>query len=550
MRSTLAVAALASTVLLLAPPLGLSGAFLSDPAASTDNVFEAEVPVVVLDGDVADRRVTGQTCRVDLGASRVVQGNLDGDGTDDLVFAAPRGNLSGRGSTGELHVLLGPVVPDDTSEGDLSGSTEQCSSDSTVPAPGVRDLAVTPANVSILGRDDGDLLGGQGHGTGLAVGDLDADGLDDIVVAAPRADGPDGDRAEAGEVYVVFGRSTWPSGLDLNATDPDVEVIGATSGDRLGSVVGVADVTGDGVADLVTGAPGADGSLDARTDAGEVHVFHGPLSSGRIDLADSSADLRVIGPDGGDLLARSGAVLDLDGDGVHDLLPSAPGGDGPNGTRTDAGEIHILLGGSLGTGTRDLADSPADRTVFGEGPGDELGEGLGVGDVGGDGLRDLVVTAPLADGPDDARIDAGSVYVLHNGSGFGPVVDLSDGVANQTIHGNASGDRLGTSLVVGPLNTGSRDDIVVGSTSGNGTAYVLLSRIEPDPVIDLASQPAWRTIVGNGTGDRLGAALAFADHDGDGRRELAVGAPGADAFTDRRTSAGEVLIYEYATLED
>lgn len=549
MNAKVAAGTLALAVLLLAPSFGPSGAFLSDSEASTDNLFEADVPVVVLDADVADRRVTGRTCDNDLGASRVVQGDLDGDGVDDLVLASPLGNLSGRGSTGELHVMFGPVVPDDASQGDLSASTEQCSSDSTVSAPGVRDLALTPANVTIVGRDDGDRLGGAFQGSPLAVGDLNDDGLDDVVVAAPQADGPNGSRSDAGEVYVVFGRSSWPPGIDLASTDPDVEIIGANASDRLGNLVGVGDVTGDGVADLVTGAPGGDGPLDARTDAGEVHVFHGPLAPGPIDLADTSADLSLIGPDAGDLLARSGAVLDRDGDGVRDLLVAAPFADGPTNGRPDAGEVHLLRGGSLGTGTRDLATSPGDRVIYGADPADELGTGLGVGDLDADGVPDLVVSAPFGDGPGNGRTDAGEVHVLHGGPWLGSESDLATGVSNQTIHGNASGDRLGTALLVAAFNSGERDDIAAGSPAGNGTAYVLLSRIDPDPEIDLADEPAWRTIVGNGTGDRFGTALAFTDHDADGHRELTVGAPRADAFTDRRTSAGEVLVYEFDTLE-
>ena len=110
---------------------------------------------------------------------------------------------------------------------------------------------------------------------------------------------------------------------------------------------------------------------------------------------------------------------DLNGDGQPDLLLGADFASGPAETRPGAGEAYVF-GGPLRAGVIDLAaPSPApDLTVYGAdglgaapGFGDLLGI-LAAGDLDGDGIDDLIASAQFADGPANARADAGEVYVF------------------------------------------------------------------------------------------------------------------------------------------
>ena len=124
---------------------------------------------------------------------------------------------------------------------------------------------------------DGMRLDGEharaGVGTAVAgAGDVNGDGLADVLVGSPRTD-PFG-RADAGVAYVVFGGPRVER-LDLALLGQrGYRIAGAAADDRLGNAVaGLGDVSGDGRADLVVGSPRADGTAP---DAGLATVVFGP----------------------------------------------------------------------------------------------------------------------------------------------------------------------------------------------------------------------------------------------------------------------------------
>jgi hypothetical protein len=116
--------------------------------------------------------------------------------------------------------------------------------------------------VIFYGADEGDESAWAVSGAG----DLNDDGIDDVVIGADLAD-PHGLNA-AGESYVVFGRrSGFPAEFELGKLFPTgggdgregFVLEGAVAEDRAGfSVSGAGDLNGDGVPDIMIGAFSAD----------------------------------------------------------------------------------------------------------------------------------------------------------------------------------------------------------------------------------------------------------------------------------------------------
>lgn len=98
-------------------------------------------------------------------------------------------------------------------------------------------------------------------------GDLDGDGLHDLILPLPYAD--EGDLASAGRIAVFYGRTTWPREIGL--AEADVTFVGELARQNVGDHAVVADVDGDGCDDIVT----AFDRLPEETEVGQVFVLFG-----------------------------------------------------------------------------------------------------------------------------------------------------------------------------------------------------------------------------------------------------------------------------------
>ena len=211
-------------------------------------------------------------------------------------------------------------------------------------------LILTRAGVSI----------GSGFGHAVAdAGDMDGDGVTDLLVGAPY---DDGGALDGGMVRVFSGAS----GAILHS------VYGSVAGAQLGySLDSAGDVNGDGVVDFIAGAPG---DFGMTAESGSATIFSG---------ADGSELIRFLGEDLGDKFGVSVAKLgDQDGDGVPDFAIGAPDAEG---LYLDCGRIEIRSGR---TGEPLFA-------MFGDSVRDHLGSSLAAaGDRNGDGSMDVLVGAP------------------------------------------------------------------------------------------------------------------------------------------------------------
>jgi hypothetical protein len=296
-----------------------------DPSTGEVFVIDAETLArggVTTASDVARAMVRGERRGDALGA--VAAGDLDGDGETDLALGAffADGNEPSAIDVGRVYLAYGGLPPD------------------AIPGAAV-SVAGMP---TILGPVPRGLLGRS-----LAVGDIDDDGIDDLVVSAYTSRGKREKEDAAGEAFVVFGGKTRiPRLLDLgSATVPRMASQGRW--DLFGLPVLVADLTGDGSADIVISAQFADSPDGGRREAGCVYVYWGGLKS-VIDAKSGSpdlADVTIFGETDMDTAGGAIAPIALTGTSGSDLLVGAPRA-GRADTGEGEGRLYLVPAASLG----------------------------------------------------------------------------------------------------------------------------------------------------------------------------------------------------------
>ena len=497
-------------------------------------------------------KLTGEPGRL-TGFTVSSAGDVDGDGAADVIVVEPGAWLKFEDTAGAYVVAAADLHAADSADG-LADRTIR-----------LENAAAQPHSRRLVGDP---LLGGFGMGVG-SIGDIDGDGLDDVIAAGRVigtnrhrgsiyiASGADITSTGGGRILDVHGEAWWRfHGHDNPAPGERGVLRGAGSGENVASA---GDVDGDGVADVIFGSVGDDGG------DGAVRYF-APGAASLLMAADlrrsvatgrsraepilPSGAWRLVGEDGGPSRAGIdvGSAGDIDGDGLGDVfvLASDERYDEELRNPSPTGALYLIAAADLpaldaadGTGDRKVslgtvADAPASWKLTGSRPRDlsDAFNSVGpvnvasAGDVDGDSVPELLVGAPTVQ-PDhlNGNLPWGAAYVVS------PArlaeADAADGSADGTVTlGHAAawtfrsigdGDRFDTDTdcctvePAGDVDGDGLADILVGAQSRHvpHLAYLVASRDLPaadradgeaDGVVDLANvaaQPgSWRIRTG------------------------------------------------------
>ncbi|WP_020561603.1 thrombospondin type 3 repeat-containing protein [Methylosarcina fibrata] len=384
----------------------------ADPDDDNDGVLDGEDPSPLVG-------MSGENNGDYFGYSVANAGDIDQDGFDDIIVGSPRSN---------------PVLPGNNTPAGDAGSVIVYSGKTALP---IQDLSFT-----------GDAAGDQ---FGIAVagaGDIDKDGVPDIVVGAHQADAVDPISQKliknAGRTLIYSGAS----GTRL------FDFYGEAAGDSLGvSVAIVGDVDQDGFAEVLAGAWKADGSDAAtgkkQTDSGAAYLY-----SGKTHLLLH----KFQGENKGDYFGYSLTASDVDNDARPDLVIGAYRHDVPAGKKTlsNAGSAYIFS----------AVDFSLLRRLDGAHAGDRLGFAVaGIADVNDDAHADVLVGAPNEDAPNPTTHqkvkDSGTVHIF---SGLdGALLDPLE--SDQPVNTDPQASALFGSAIhaAGDFNNDSVPDFVVGA---------------------------------------------------------------------------------------
>jgi len=362
-----------------ASPNGESGAGESYVVFGSTAGFASQFDLSELDG-TNGFRINGIEGGDESGYSVSAAGDINGDGIDDVMVGAQNAEANGYNRAGQTYIVFGSTAG-------FAAEIDASALDGT-------------NGFQIDGIVGGDLAGISVS----AAGDVNGDGIDDIVIGAERADV--GAETAAGQSYVVFGSTAgFPASFDLSGLDGSngFQINGIDEQDRSGLPVSAAgDVNGDGIGDVLIGAPDAD--PNGRSGAGESYVVFGSTAgfASQIDLSDldGTNGFRINGidtnDDSGDSVSAAG---DVNGDGIGDIIIGADNAD-PNGQNL-AGESYVVFGSTAGFASQlNLSELDCSNgfAILGSRVNDISGDAVSfAGDVNGDGIGDIIVGADVAD---------------------------------------------------------------------------------------------------------------------------------------------------------
>ncbi|CAB5504119.1 hypothetical protein AZO1586I_1238, partial [Bathymodiolus thermophilus thioautotrophic gill symbiont] len=440
-------------------------------------------------------------------------GDVNGDGLDDLIVGAYQASLSGKSNVGKSYVVFGKQ---DNNAIELSA------------------IVAGTGGFVIKGESENDY---SGYSVSNA-GDVNGDGLDDLIVGAYQASLSG--KSNVGKSYVVFGKQD-NNAIELSAIVAGTGgfvINGESMGDESGySVSNAGDVNGDGLDDLIVGTYKIGNSyvVFGKQDNTAISLSAIATSAGGFVINDESAHDHSAG-------YSVSSAGDVNGDGLDDLIIGVNSAN-PSG-KPNAGQSYVVFG-KQDNNTINLSNIVSGIGGFvikGESKSDYSGYSVSnAGDVNGDGLDDLIVGAYRASL--SGKSQAGKSYVVFGKKDNTDVIELSTiaaGTGGFVINGESKNDHSGYSVSnAGDVNGDGLDDLIVGAylaapsgKSQAGKSYVVFGKKDNTNAIELSAIAAGTggfVINGESEDDLSGGSVSSAgDVNGDGLDDLIVGAYGAN----------------------
>jgi hypothetical protein len=354
--------------------------------------------------------------------SSITVGNFNRDAYDDLVVGIPCIDPF-FDCDGRVYVVFGMVSFPDT----------------------LHLASVNPNVTKIYGipTRDGAL------GNMVMAGDINGDTYVDLIVSAPH-------HYPGGQVYIIYGRDTFPAYIYLNLTQAElVRIIDSRPYYATGKSLACMDVDSDGFDDLLLGSPYAIGGSGMAT-----LLFGASDLPDTVFMSDESLGMkRIYGEYTDGNMGWRVAIGHVNADARGDMIIAAHGGS-PLGC-SSCGEIYVIYGSdslpdSISAGSTNVAAT----RVIGTGAVQVFGVEMHCSDVTGDNRDDIIITS----WPDEIDSeDVGKVTVVYGSSSMPDTISLGSDSLVTRFYAESRPDDFGRGLGSGDLNGDGVNDLFIGA---------------------------------------------------------------------------------------